>query len=328
MSDNVNVKFAAAADYLGTGALEIPDFESEITDIVRRSSTALRRFKQIPATGHPHRYFEQTAIMTGAFTDPRNIASSPTGPTRVERSVYIKAIVGQSNIGLFDKLVTQQQKRFASVIAKDLEDIISGIEILRANAVWNGNDTSLTSPTTQQYMGLLSQITNQATIASGSSIIDGLKAQVAAMVANTNYVIKPSAIYINPVLGDYIDREAKAMRLTLSDMEVAAGVIVSAINTQAGKLPLIPDPFLPTSAGAAYGFSAPASGNKNYYAVILSEGEVEIPYISGPSDSPNPMVFELGLQGNLTGQFVGVKFDHVVAKGATYMHTVVAVQRP
>lgn len=323
----------AAADYLGTGAIEVNEYEPVVLDIVRRRSVALQRFKQVPATGQPHRYFEQTAIAQAAFSTTGGqgssaISPSPSSPTRVERSAFIKAVVNQSNIALFDKMVTQQQKKFAEVIARDIEDIISGINVTRAQAVWNGNDTSLTSPTTTQYMGLLSQVTTQATIAPGASIIDGLKAEVAALFANPTYVVKPTAIYLNPVLGDYIDREARAGQITLTEVEVVSGVVVKGLATQAGVLPLIGDQFLPAASGAAYGFSAPPAGNKNYFAVILMEEMVEMPYVSGETDNPNPLLFQLGLTGNLSGQFVGVMFDAVIAKAAGYAHATVAVQRP
>jgi hypothetical protein len=179
-------------------------------------------------------------------------------------------------------------------------------------------------------MGGLSQITQQFTVANGASIIDGLKSAVAAMVANATYVVRPSAIYLNPLLADYIDQEAKASRITLDEMEVVAGVTVAAISTQVGKLPLIGDPFMPTTAAstAQYGFSATPSGIKGYYAAILMESEIEIPYISGKEDNPLPRLFQLGLVGNLAGQFVGVKFDTVIFKGASYAHAVVQVQRP
>lgn len=333
MSQAQMMSLQAAADYLGTGAIEVNEYEPVIVDIVRRRSVALQRFKQVPATGQPHRYFEQTAIAQAAFSTTGGqgssaISPSPSSPTRVERSAFIKAVVNQSNIALFDKMVTQQQKKFAEVVARDIEDIISGINITRAAGVWNGTDTSLSSPTTVQYMGLLSQITTQATIAPGASIIDGLKAEVAALFANATYVVKPTAIYVNPVLGDYIDREARAGQITLTEVEVTSGVTVKALATQAGNLPLIGDQFLPAATGAAYGFSAPPSGNKNYFAVILTEDMVEMPYVSGETDNPNPLLFQLGLTGNLSGQFVGVMFDAVIGKAAGYAHAVVAVQRP
>lgn len=321
---------SAAADFLGPGAIEVNMYEREITDILRRSSAALKRLGGggQRANGHPHRYFEQTAIATAAAVDPRNISSSATNPTRSERSVPIKACISQTNISLFDKEVTQQQGLFGAVVAKDIDDIVSAVEIKRASMLWIGTDTSLTTPTTLEWMGGLTQITQLATIAPGASIIDGIKAQVAAMVANATYVVRPTAIYLNPILADYIDQEAKASRLTLDKAEVTAGVTVPAINTQAGTLPLIGDAFIPADTTGKYGFSAPPAGNKNYYAVIVMENMVELPYISGDQDNPNPRLFQLGLVGNLAGQYVGIKFDACVFKGPSYAHATVAVQRP
>ena len=85
---------------------------------------------------------------------------------------------------------------------------------------------------------------------------------------------------------------------------------------------------MPSATAAAYGFAAPPAGLKNYFAVIVMESEVEIPYISGANDDPNPRLFQLGLTGNLAGQYIGLKFDTIIFKGAGYAHAVVAVQRP
>jgi len=317
----------AAADFLGPGAIEINKYQDEIYDIVRRKSVALQRFDKVPATGHPHRYFEQTAIATAAFTDPRTIVPSPTSATRLERSAMIKALTAQTNLSLFDIDVTRQQGQFARLEAKDINDIVEAIMVLEAANVWNGNDTSLTTPTTQQYVGLLTQITQQATIAPGSSIIDGLKGQIAAMVANVTYDVKPTAIYLNPILADYIDREAKAAKIELKE-ETVGGVVVTSLVTQAGRLPLIGDAFLPSASGALYGFGAPPAGNKNYFAVILTEKDVEMPYIHGGDGNPNPRLFQLGLLAGLQGQYVAVHFNAIIAKAASYAHATVAVQRP
>ncbi len=321
---------SAAADFLGTGAIEVPIFEKEITDVVRRESIAIQRVPTVPATGHPHRYFEQTTIASGQAVDPRNLSSTATGPTRLERPVFVKAEIAQSNLSLFDKDVTEQQGQFAGVVAKDVEDIISGIQVLRGQMLWGGTDTSLVAPTTLQWMGGLAQITQTFVCASGSSIIDSLKTAVATMVANASFVVRPSGIYLNPLLADYIDQEAKASRITLDSVEVVAGVTVAAISTQVGKLPLIGDPYMPTcpASTAQYSFSATPAGLKGYYAAIIMEKEVEIPVISGKEFNPNPRLFQLGLTGNLAGQFVGVMFDAVVFKGQSYAHAVVQVIRP
>jgi len=318
----------AAADFLGNGAIEINRYEPEIYDVIVRESTFLNRVKSKPATGHPHRYFEETAIGVASFTDPRNITPTATGPTRVEQAAFIKSMTAQSNLSLFDVDVTKQQGQFASLEQKDITDVVNSIVRLQASNVWNGNDTSLSAPTTTQYMGLLNQITQTSTVAVGASIIDGLKAAVAKMLARTDFNIRPSAIYVNPILGDYIDKEAKSYHIDLGTMDVGAGVVVKTINTQVGALPLIPDRWLPSAAGAAYGFSAPAAGNNNYFAVIVTEDAIEMPFIHGGDGNPKPRVFQLGLLSGLQGQYVAIKFDCILAKGASYSHMLVAVTRP
>lgn len=320
---------SAAADFSGPGALEVPVFEREIVDLIRRHSIALEKTDHVPATGHPHRYFEQTAIATATSTDPRNISATASGPVRQERVAFIKATVAQSNLSLFDRDVTEQQGQFAALQAKDVEDIISGIIVYRAQMFWTGTDTSLIVPTTTQWVGALEQVTVQATIPVGSSIIDGLKTMVAELVADTlhsaTFKPMPTAIYMNPLLIDKIEKEAKASHIELGTMNVTVGISVKKLATQAGDLPLIPDPYMPTDTTGKYGFNAPPTNYSNYYAFITTQTLIEIPYI-GKGTEGRPRIFQLGLVGNLAGQFVGVQFDALVIKGYSYAHATVAVQ--
>jgi len=46
-----------------------------------------------------------------------------------------------------------QQKQFAYLQAKDLVDTIDGVMLAHDVALWNGSDTSLSTPTTLQYFG-------------------------------------------------------------------------------------------------------------------------------------------------------------------------------
>lgn len=323
-------KLSGAADFLGNGAIETNRYESEITDMVRRDSMFLSRVDRKPATGHPHRYFEQLAIASGAFTDPRNIVPTATGPQRVERAAFIKALTAQTNLSLFDVDVTRMQGQFAGLEAKDIQDIVSAIIVTEAPAIWAGTDTSLASPTTNQYVGVLSQITTQSVIAPGASIIDGIKAEVAALMAQTGFKVRPTGIYTNPVTADLIDREAKAQHIDLADVNVGAGVTVQGINTQAGRLPILTDAWLTPGAAATalYGFSAPATGNRSHWIVILTESEVEMPTVHGGDGNMNPRIFQLGLLANLTGQYVGVHFNTVIVKAFAYAHAVIQCQRP
>ena len=156
----MNAKFTeihAAADYIGPGAVEVPLYQTEITDLVQRRGVFGQRIKQVPATGHPSRFFEETAIPSptaaSGFVDPRNIVAPVVSPTRVERSVPLKALVAQINYNLFDIELGQQQSQFAYLQAKDLADTVDGVLRTHDVALWNGNDTSLSSPTTTQYFG-------------------------------------------------------------------------------------------------------------------------------------------------------------------------------
>ena len=314
----------AAADFLGPGAVEVNRYQSEITDIVRRRGVFGQRVKQVPATGHPSRFFEQTAIVApsaaNAFVDPRNIVATVGSPARSERSLPLKALVSQINYNLFDLEVGQQQSQFAFLQAKDLADAVDGLMRTHDVALWNGNDTSLSTPTTQQYFGAAGQIVgggNVATIHATDSIVDVLKATIAAMVANSSYEVRPTAIYANPVLLDLIDREMKSQfNVVLSTAEIAGGLRVKTLSTQAGELPLIPE----WSLGYT---GTPGSGTAVLPAYIVSEDMIEYHWLT----DPNPRVFQLGLSGSLAQQLVVVKFGAVVVKGAGYAHYKVNVER-
>ena len=314
----------AAADFIGPGAIEINRYQTEIFDIVRRRGIFGKRIKQVPATGHPSRFFEETAIAApsaaNAFVDPRNIAATAVSPTRVERSVPLKALVSQINYNLFDIEVGAQQSQFAYLQAKDLADAVDGLMRTHDLALWNGSDTSMSAPTTAQYYGVAGQIAeggNVATVGVSASITDSLKTMVAEMVANTSYEVMPTAIYANPVLLDYIDREMKSeFNVVLNTVEITGGFKVKALATQAGELPLIPD----WSLGYT---GTPGSGSANLPAYIVTEDLIEYHWLT----DPNPRVFQLGLTGNLAAQLVVVKFGAVVVKGPGYAHCQVNVTR-
>jgi len=329
----------AAADFLGPGAIETPMFAPEILDMVRRRGVLGQRMKNVPATGQPARYFEQTRIVSGAFQDPRTLQFIPTGdPTRRERYITIKAIYGAITFNLFDVEVTRQQGQFTQLVAKDINDTVDGTLRTSDQALWAGADTSLIVPTSIEYVGALNQINRTASISSSARIIDGLKAEVAAMVANVNFVVRPTAIYLNPVLGDLIDQEERLNQRQIPTTvlnTVTGGLTVNAIATQAGLLPLIPDHFL---LNGVPGGSTTESGKTDYKAVILSEPLVEYHYIT----TPDPRVFQLGLEGGLATRYAVVLFGAPVYKGkadvttnqgqiegsqTTYAHSVVTVVR-
>jgi hypothetical protein len=323
----MNAKFIdlnATADYLGPGAIEIDRYQTEIFDIVRRRGVFGQRIRQVPATGHPSRFFEETAINSPtaaqAFVDPRNIVATIGSPTRVEHAVPLKALVSQINYNLFDLEVGAQQSQFAYLQAKDLTDSIDGVLRTHDVALWNGNDTSFNTPTSLQYFGAIGQIEaggNSTTIATTASIVDGIKSTIANMVANSSYAVRPTAIYANPVLLDLIDREMKAeFNVVLSTTDITGGLRVKTLSTQAGDLPLIPEWALPYTG-------TPGSGTAVLPCYVVTEDLIEYHWLT----DPNPRVFQLGLIGSLASQMVIVKFGAVVVKGAAYAHYEIKVNR-
>lgn len=314
----------AAADFLRPGAVGINRYQSEITDIVRRRGVFGQRIRQIPATGHPSRFFEQTAIASPtaaqAFVDPLSISATTVSPTRAERSLPLKALVSQINYNLFDIEVGSQQSQFAFLQAKDLADAVEGLMRTHDVALWNGTDTSLSTPTTQQYFGAIGQISagsNSTTLATTDPIVDSLKSIIAKMVASSSYEVRPTAIYGNPVLLDLIDREVKTQYNTvLSTTEVAGGLRVKTLSTQAGELPLIPEWSISYTG-------TPGSGTAVLPCYIVSEDLIEYHWLT----DANPRVFQLGMSGSLASQMVVVKFGGIVVKGAAYAHTEVKVTR-
>lgn len=320
---------AAAADYLGPGAIETNRYQAEIFDLVRRRGVLGQRINQTPATGQPSRYFEETNIPVAASTDPRVISATASQPTRIEQVLTLKALVAQLNYSIFDVEVNQQQGQFAYLEAKDLTDAVDSVLKLHDQQLWTGTDTNLIIPTTLQYFGISGQIANATFItpqgsaavppgltqnilvSATGSLIDALKTQVAGMVSRTDFEVKPSAFYASPVFLDLFDKEAKSFQLYYNETEIQPGVIVKAIPTQAGLLPLIPEPFIPILS------VFPGSTPKQYEGFILSEEFIEYHWLT----SPVPRVFQLGLLGNLAAQFVILKFGAVVAKGASYAHS-------
>jgi len=242
-------------------------------------------------------------------------------PTRIERSVPLKAVVAQLNYNLFDMELGAQQKQFAYLQAKDLVDTIDGVMLAHDVALWNGSDTSLSTPTTLQYFGAAGQIAaggNTTTIGATACITDGLKSTIALMTANTSYAVRPTAIYANPVLLDLIDREMKSeFNVILNTKEIAAGFTVKMLTTQAGELPLIPDWSLAYTGTPGFGLRGAAGVHRS------PKNLIEYHWLS----DPNPRVFQLGTPGSLAAQHVVVKFGAPVVKGANYAHYQVLVDR-
>lgn len=318
----------ASADFLAPGAIEVNRYQTEILDRLRRRFPFGQRINLTPATGQPSRYFEQVALPTAGFTDPRKMAAIASQSSRIEQTVPLKALMAQINFGLFDVEVNQQQGQYTYLEAKDLTDTVDAVLRTHDIALWTGTDTSLTIPTTTQYYGVSGQLINatplgapnQITVPVTGSFVDTIKHQVSRMVSNQTFEVRPSAFYANPLMLDLIDKEAKAFQLYFNRVEILPGVVVQGIPTQMGILPFIPDPAI-TVFGPNGGFAGDTGSE--YTGFITSEDLIEYHWLTNPL----PRVFQLGLLGNLASQYTVLKFGAVVAKGAGYAHATVFANR-
>lgn len=317
------VDIAAAAQFQGPGAIITDDFQKEITDVLRRTSILDGRINYVPATGDISTYYEQNTVNGGAFVDPRNPSATATSNARTPHGVKIKALTNQVNFGHYDVTLGQQQKNFPELKAKDLNDMLNGIGLAHGKGLWRGNDTALSVPTTLNYVGLETQITNTFTVGANGSIIAAIRAKVAAMVASEKYELMPTAVYINPI-GHYYMEEEVRVAVESGKMSnpfgktVVAGIEVATIMTAAGLLPIIPEPFIKATVNTT------TSTNTDYGIAILTEPMVEYHYVG----EKGIYLFELGTTGNLQEQYVGIKYGAPVAKGPGYAHAYGTIERP
>lgn len=320
------VDINASASYLGPGAIEIDKYQPEIVDLVRRRFPFGQRIAQVPATGQPSRYFEQVGISSAAFGNPRQLTPTASQPTRVERTVSLKALLAQINFGIFDVEVNQQQGQYSFLEAKDLTDTVDATLKLHDQSLWVGNDTSLVAPTTNQYFGVSGQIVSAPAVNGGmspiqtlnstGSLVDQFKHQVSMMAARQDYEVRPDAFYANPLFLDLFDKEAKQFQLYFNKVQILPGVIVNGIPTQVGIIPLIGDPAITVPNYNS------ATANQ-YTGFFIMEKFCEFHWLTNPL----PRVFQLGLLGNLAAQYVIVKFGAVVVKAAGYAHSAFTTTR-
>lgn len=315
-----------AAASFGTGYITIDQYQTEILDTVKRGGILGQRINNVQATGPISRYFEQTAIGSAQFDNRSALNPVATSPTRGEKSLLIKAIDNMVTFGLFDQQASQLMPANLQLRAKDLLDMVRGVHLLHDQALWTGTDVvngaQTGDGTTNQYVGIPKQITTtQSTVAAGASIVDEIRLQVAKLVGSATDNLMPTAIYMNPLAKFALEQEVKQnSNNTFAKVDVLPGVQVDGIMTAAGELPIIVDPLF--GANPAWAAAAPG-GQTNYPFMIVTEALIEYHWIG----SPNPQLFQLGVTGNLSENYVGVKFGAPLVKAGNRAHVKGVIQR-
>lgn len=307
-----NARFLSFADGFksGNGFVHLPIWEDVILDMVGKRGTMLSRIHTKKATGNPTRYIEkQKADKTATFQDPHNLTKKTMfAPKRVDKSAFVKAITNEIEFSHFDREVGEQQNIFTGLTESDIRDMVEDLLTLQDSKLWTGSDTNLATSSTNEYVGLLTQIKQTATIAKGVLIMDAIRTEVARLASQTDYDVKPSVIVVNPLTLDLIEQEEQARPNAVKQYEVqlTAGIKVKGVMTAMGILPIITDPYLPLE------------GTKHKIA-ILSENLITRYYVG----SDKPRIFGFGIQDeSLNQKYMALQYDCIVAKGAEYAHTI------
>ncbi len=307
-----NAKFLSFADGFksGNGFVQLPIWEDVILDMVGKRGTMLSRIQTKKATGNPTRYVEkQKATQTATFQDPHALAKQTMfAPKRVDKSAFVKAITNEIEFSHFDREVGEQQNIFTGLTESDIRDMVFDLLTLQDSKLWTGSDTSLSESTTNEYVGLLTQLTHTGTIEKATPILDAVRTEVARLASQTDYDVRPSVIVVNPLTLDLIEQEEQARPNTVKqyEVELTGGIKVKGVMTAMGILPIITDPYLPLE------------GTKHKVA-ILSENLLVRYYVG----SDKPRIFGFGIQDeSLNQKYMALQYDCIVAKGADYAHTI------
>ena len=333
--DDLNVLFQAspnAIDYQGPGALLTPKYQQEILDLTRKRGVLGRRINYIPATGQPSRYVELQPVTGGQYANPRDMTGvTPTVPQYTEHALWIRAITGRINYSLFDIQANKQFGNWKNLQARHLMEMMEAVLKTEDKALWIGeNNASGSSPYENLHVidGIITQLTTAGAVDNvdqGTLIHRAIKTTVAEIMAQENYDVVPTAVYMNPLVLDMLENEqedADNFRRILSETEteIVPGVKVRSIQTAAGSLPVITDPLLEAKDGDT---GTGGTATKDYPVVILTEPLVEYHWVG----SPNLQLFLLGREEGLASNYQACKFGAPIVKGAAVAHKLLWVNR-
>lgn len=128
------------------------------------------------------------------------------------------------------------------------------------------------------------------------SFVGAMNDAVTAIINNVG--VPPSALYMRANESAALSKEQLSIQRTVDRVEFTPGVMVPAIATQAGILPVysVPGDSIGTYTATTY------SGNTVADIYVLDENQISIPYLG----SPGPTVLEIppGVSGQLTRLFI------------------------
>ena len=323
MNTNVTkASFANIADINNGHSLVFPEVDPIVKDILSRDTQIRSRIQSKPEGLETFRWVEQTGLArNAAFSDPRAIApTAPNAPTRVEKLAKIKCITSRITYGFFDSALTRNGT-FSYILEQDMRDAVADCLGVSNTAIYNGTDTSYGTPTTNQYYGIMSAITQTATFNTTETLAEQIGTEIARMINKKFGVAKaiPTAIYMNPLTADLMSKQEakKSNNMRLFTNTIVPGATVPMIQTMVGALPVIVDPEITLAANGT------DPTKFDHKILILNENQITRHYfVDGQRSYGDPVVFKLGLTESLVDDYVIFMADNVVVNYPDVAHVI------
>lgn len=307
-----------ASTTFGNGAIIVDEFDRILFDDVYRKFILWNRIDKRLAPGETTGGFDQTAVQTARAAARRNLGYTATSPTRAARTRRdIKALVADLEFGIFDLSVYQQQgRRFGNLEEKDLKDMVTAVMRLWSQKAYTGDVDS----DANEFDGLRDILGAGSTVLAAASVIKSIEQAIVDMVNTSTRDVMPTAIYTNAQVVFYIEQELLKIgnQLVYAPIQVGSGVFqVAQLNTPAGMLPLIADPFNSVVAGTP----------NTYPTFIVSEDKLSWQYVEVLGQpGAEPKTFDLGLENDLDHRYKTLMFGALELLGGTNHHKRLNIQ--
>ncbi len=293
----------------GEGFLTYDYYNPVIFDDLLRKFLVWDLLTKHPANSDFTTGFLQSAIGAARMVDKNTLTFSATTATRSAHTpIEIKAITSDRNLGMYKRsLYNQMGQRLGDLSAKDVKDILTSIF-----AVWNDKlYTGTVSGSATDFEGLKILIGSGTTVSATTSIVKSVQQKVVDMMNSTTKQVMPTHILANPATAYSMTQEQQKMKIGADwvgspSTVVIQGVQLQAINTQAGLLPIIPDPFIPVTVGTP----------NNYPLFIISNDKLRWEYVEPLGQAgPEPKVFEFPQTTILDTPYKGIMFGALDGDG-------------
>ncbi len=307
-----------AATSFVEGAIIIDEFDDEIFDDVLREHPVWGRITKRPAPGETTGGFDQTAVGAARTSDPRSLGFTATTETRLARTRQtVKAIVTNREFGIFDRSVGMQQARpFSDLTDKDVADMNTAVMDTWNTTFYEGD--AVGDPT--EFNGLRDFLGGDIiSIGATASVASGLDDAILDMVNRSDRGVRPTAIYTNAKVVQFLIREFELVGDLLRTEQILVNGSprqLFVLPTAIGMIPLFPDVYNASIAGTP----------TLYPTFILTERLVRWEFVRVLGNAnPMPRTFEIALANDLDQEFTTVMFGALEVLGGTVHHKYVQV---